>query len=67
MTIIAVFHETAAQVTNLTGEKDKLVRKVDSMGVFTVRSAYRDLISTEAQETGWPRRMIWKTKFSYKV
>lgn len=64
---IATFQETVPQNINLTREGDSLEWKVDSRGVFTVRSAYRDLISTELQEIGWPWRMIWKTKIPYKV
>uniref|UniRef100_M1A801 Reverse transcriptase zinc-binding domain-containing protein n=1 Tax=Solanum tuberosum TaxID=4113 RepID=M1A801_SOLTU len=64
---IADFQNTVPQNLNLTEEKDSLVWKVDSKGIFTVRSAYKDLTGTNTQEIRWPWRMIWKTKVPYKV
>ncbi|WMV44529.1 hypothetical protein MTR67_037914 [Solanum verrucosum] len=53
--------------TNLTGEEDRLVWKGERGGEFTVKSAYRELRSTEEQHAGWPWRMIWRTEIPYKV
>ncbi|WMV40486.1 hypothetical protein MTR67_033871 [Solanum verrucosum] len=36
-------------------------------GELTVKSAYRELRSTEEQHAGWPWRMIWRTEIPYKV
>ncbi|XP_060182974.1 uncharacterized protein LOC132612920 [Lycium barbarum] len=46
MTRIAAFYNTVAHFNNLTGERDTLEWKADSKGNFTVKSAYRDLCST---------------------
>lgn len=62
MTMVADF-----QNFNLTAEKDSLMWKVARKGIFTTRSAYKDLTGTNTQEIGWPWRMIWKTKVPYKV
>ncbi|WMV14448.1 hypothetical protein MTR67_007833 [Solanum verrucosum] len=67
MTTIARFHDTMQMATNLTGEEDRLVWKGERGGEFTVKSAYRELRSTEEQHAGWPWRMIWKTEIPYKV
>ena len=53
--------------TNLTGEEHGLLCKGRRGGEFTVKSAYRELSSTEVQQTGWPWRMIWRTEIPYKV
>ncbi|KAG5608831.1 hypothetical protein H5410_020112 [Solanum commersonii] len=49
---IANFQNTVPQNLNLTKEKDSLVWKVDSKGIFTVRPAYKDLTGTNTQEIG---------------
>lgn len=67
MTTIARFHDTMQMATNLTGEEDRLVWKGERGGEFTVKSAYRELRSTEEQHAGWPWRMIWRTEIPYKV
>ncbi|WMV10142.1 hypothetical protein MTR67_003527 [Solanum verrucosum] len=67
MTTIARFYDTMQMATNLTGEEDRLVWKGERGGEFTVKSAYRELRSTEEQHAGWPWRMIWRTEIPYKV
>ncbi|WMV38316.1 hypothetical protein MTR67_031701 [Solanum verrucosum] len=67
MTFVAAFLNTVPQNLNLTEERDSLVWKVDSKGIFTVKSAYKDLTGTNTQEIGWPWRMIWKTKVPHKM
>ena len=37
------FHDTMAQFSNLTREEDKVVWKIGSKRVFSVKSAYKDL------------------------
>lgn len=39
----------------------------DSKGIFSVRSAYKDLNIAAVQEIDWPWKMIWKPKIPYKV
>lgn len=43
MTSIAELQETIPQIISLTEERGILIWKVDSEGVFTVRSVYKDL------------------------
>ena len=40
---IVAFHDTMAQFSNLTREEDKVVWKIGSKRVFSVKSAYKDL------------------------
>ncbi|WMV36832.1 hypothetical protein MTR67_030217 [Solanum verrucosum] len=49
------------------GEEDRLVWKGERRGEFTIKSAYRELSSTEVQQAGWCWRMIWRTVMPYKV
>ena len=66
---IVVFHDTMEQFSNLTGEQDKVVRKIGSKGVFSVESAYKDLNHSKSNDKMklWPWQMIWKPKIPYKV
>ena len=66
---IVVFHDTMEQFSNLTGEQDKVVWKIGSKGVFSVKSAYKDLNHSNSNDRKelWPWQMIWKPKIPYKV
>ena len=40
---IMAFHDTMTQFSNMTREEDKVGWKIGSTGVFSVKSAYKDL------------------------
>uniref|UniRef100_M1DJF6 CCHC-type domain-containing protein n=1 Tax=Solanum tuberosum TaxID=4113 RepID=M1DJF6_SOLTU len=65
---IVAFHDTLAQFSNLTREEDKVVWKIGSKGVFSVKSAYKDLNQSNSNDRMelWPWRMIWRTKIPNK-
>ncbi|WMV41678.1 hypothetical protein MTR67_035063 [Solanum verrucosum] len=57
---IVAFHDTMTQFSNLTREEDKVVWKIGSKGVFSVKSAYKDLNQSNSNDRMelWPWRMI---------
>ena len=66
MGTIVAFHDTMAQFSNLTREEDKVVWKIGSKGVFSVKSAYKDLNHSNSNDRKelCPWQMIWKPKNS---
>ncbi|WMV14734.1 hypothetical protein MTR67_008119 [Solanum verrucosum] len=66
---IVAFHDTMAQFSNLTRKEDKVVWKIGSKGVFSVKSAYKDLNQSNSNDRMelWPWQMIWRPKIPYKA
>ncbi|KAF3660456.1 Mitochondrial carrier protein MTM1 [Capsicum annuum] len=64
---IADFRNSVAAFNNLTEDKVMMEWQKDSKGIFSVRSAYKDLNIAAVQEIDWPWKMIWKPKIPYKV
>ena len=52
---IVAFHDTMAQFSNLNREGDKVVWKIGSKGVFSVKSAYKDLNHSNSND----RMELW--------
>ena len=64
---ITEFYNSVASFNNLTDEVDRLELNRNSKGIFSVKSAYRELNVEVVKERNWPWKMIWKPKIPYKV
>ncbi|WMV33010.1 hypothetical protein MTR67_026395 [Solanum verrucosum] len=64
---ITEFYNSVARFNNLTEEVDRLEWNRNSKGIFSVKSAYRELNVEVGKERDWPWKMIWKPKIPYKV
>ena len=49
---IVAFYDTMGQFRNMTREEDKVVWKIGSKGVFSVKTAYKDLNHSNSKL--WP-------------
>ena len=64
---ITEFYKSVANFNNLTDEVDRQEWNRNSKGIFSVKSAYRELNVEVVKEKEWPWKMIWKPKIPYKV